>query len=126
MKESLEMDDQKTYHDCLVEIRRKSINVETERKRNTHQRRGNNSNSSNNSNSNRNSRANNLKKKMGDHYVDPNKWKKMSKQERDAHVKKHVKLGEEEVTIVSNQMQHRIINHPPLAYQLNTHRKSTI
>ena len=86
VKESLEMDDRKTYHDCLVEIRRKSINVENERKRNNHQRRGNNSNSSNNSN--RNSRANNLKKKMGDHYVDPNKWKKMSKQERDAHVKK--------------------------------------
>jgi len=49
------MDDRKTYHDCLVEI---------------HQRRGNNANSNN---SNRNTRVNNLKKKMDEHYVDPNK-----------------------------------------------------
>ena len=85
VKENLEMDEQKTYHDCLVEIRRKSISVEADRKKGGQFRR---SNRNKTGGGRRNARANNLKQKMGEFYVDPNKWKKMSREERDAHLQK--------------------------------------
>jgi len=86
VKETLEMDDSKSYHDCLVEIRRKSIAVEGERKRNGNRRANNQQKSG--KQSNKSSRANNLKKRLGDHYVPPEKWKKMSQNEKNEHIKK--------------------------------------
>jgi len=65
VKENLEMNDDKTYHDCLIEIRRKSISIENERKNRPNPRRSNRQKST--------AKINKLKKRMGDHYVEPSK-----------------------------------------------------
>jgi len=62
VKENLEMNQSKTYNDCLVKIRRKSISVEAERKKGGQFRC---SDRGKTVAARRNARANNLKQKMG-------------------------------------------------------------
>ena len=117
VKESLEMDDSKTYHECLVEIRRKSISVENTRNRQGNSRKTNNSNSSN-SNEKKNSKANTLRKKMGEFWVEPSKWKKMSKKEKDDHIKKAREARRNKSSGDTNQS-----NNSPLVYLHNIHHR---
>ena len=76
-KETLEMDDSKSYNDCLIEIRRRSILID-KAKKNVGIRRSNKSKR----------KSNNLKKKMGEHWIEPEKWRAMSQSEKSDHLKK--------------------------------------
>ena len=83
VKETLEMDSNKDYNDCVIEIRKKSIVVDASRKNNGTYRRANNAQKSK-----KNSQANKLKEKLGAFWVPADKWKKMSQAEKDEHIKK--------------------------------------
>lgn len=98
VKDNLEMNPEKTYHDALVEIRRKSISVESARGNST--RRSNKSNkkqdekkdSNRKANNSRSSNSSNSKRNNGDSSWIPYKqWKEMSFEERNEHKKKHGK-----------------------------------
>ena len=72
------MDDSKTYNDCLTKIRSRSITVEKLSNVTGGDRRFNKSKR----------KINNLKKKMSEFWVAPEKWEKMSWSKKDAHIKR--------------------------------------
>ena len=75
------MDSARTYDDCVVEIRKKSIVVDAARKNN-----GSYRSRANNAQKKKSSQANKLKEKLGAFWVPAEKWKKMSQAEKDEHI----------------------------------------
>ena len=82
VKETLEMDSTRGYDECVIEIRKKSIVVESSRKAGSHRR------VNNTQKSKKSSQSNKLKDKLGSFWVPGEKWKKMSQTEKDEHIKK--------------------------------------
>lgn len=98
-KEFLMMDASKSYHDCVMAIRRKSIHLSSQKGQIPSTRRVNNagksnSNKSSNRNDNRSSSNNNNSRQVGagrkksELWIEPSEWNKMSKDDRDKHLKK--------------------------------------
>ena len=98
-KEFLMMDASKSYHDYVMAIRRKSIHLSSQKGQIPSTRRVNNtgksssnrnSNPSNNrsSSNNNNSRQVATNRKNSELWIEPSEWNKMSKEDRDKHLKK--------------------------------------
>ena len=78
VKENLEMDDNKGYHEALNEIRRKSIAVEEKRKGMTHTRRSNKTKT----------KGKGKNENHSSKWVPADEWKKMSVEKRQEHINK--------------------------------------
>jgi len=89
VKDSLEMDSDKSYHDALIEIRRKSISVEANRSNNV--RRSNKSTKKRNHD--KDTRKVNIVHSKD--WIPKEKWMKMSREERQEHLKKKKKNKKE-------------------------------
>jgi len=89
VKDSLEMDSKKSYHNALIEIRRKSISVEAKR--------SNNVRMSNKSTKKRNQDKDTRKMNIvhSKDWIPKEKWMKMSREERHEHLKKKNKKKNE-------------------------------
>jgi len=140
VKDNLEMNSQKTYHDALVEIRRKSISVESARGNST--RRSNKSNKkqdenkdsnrrANNSRSN-NSGSNNNRSNNNPAWIPYKKWREMSLEEQTAHKKKYGKKenGQNNATIPkqyssANQMTSQEKELYEMAQNVNANNMNT-
>ena len=112
VKDNLEMNPEKTYHDALVEIRRKSISVESARGNST--RRSNKSNKkqdidrkdmnrkANNTRSNNSSSSVQKKGSNESTWIPYKQWKEMSIEERNEQKRKHGKKESGQTNVNNN------------------------